>query len=254
MIMAESRRLLVDTHRLNSLKGVNQVLPLLNDEAHYLRRVLRLENSALVDVVDGLGRLWHASFEYGDRLRLLTGYELPAEEKLQRYPLVGLAVVIPRRGMDTALRMSCEIGLDNFQPLISERRVPQGMNRTLRWQSIFKEAIQQSERLWLPEIQGSINASDFWRISSKKTSCAIATTRQDGLEDIKKWIQKLNSDVEQIWVAIGPEGGWTSSEESMAKTEGWFPVSLGDSILRTSTAAVVATQEMVSWRGHFSSS
>jgi 16S rRNA (uracil1498-N3)-methyltransferase len=49
-------------------------------------------------------------------------------------------------------------------------------------------------------------------------------------------------------LAIGPEGGWSPEEEEVAEAAGWTPVSLGDTILRTSTAAVAGLAELVAWR------
>jgi len=49
-------------------------------------------------------------------------------------------------------------------------------------------------------------------------------------------------------VAVGPEGGWNKDEEALAFDSGLYGVSMGETILRTSTAAVSACQLMTSWR------
>ncbi|CAI8252660.1 MAG: Uncharacterised protein [Prochlorococcus marinus str. MIT 9313] len=61
-------------------------------------------------------------------------------------------------------------------------------------------------------------------------------------------MEGLTSEINQVTVAIGPEGGWSPLEECAAEAAGWVPVALGDSILRTCTAAVAAAQTMVSSR------
>ena len=77
---------------------------------------------------------------------------------------------------------------------------------------------------------------------------AFATTRIEGLKDCVGWLNELPSDFDQIWFAIGPEGGWDEEEESLAFDLGLEPVHMGETILRTSTAAVAACQLMSSWR------
>ena len=51
-----------------------------------------------------------------------------------------------------------------------------------------------------------------------------------------------------FWNVIGPEGGWDKDEEALAVDSGLSGVSMGETILRTSTAAVSASQVMTSWR------
>ena len=77
---------------------------------------------------------------------------------------------------------------------------------------------------------------------------AFATTRLANSIDCQKWMSGLNEKIDQIWIAIGPEGGWTKDEHLFARKNGSISVQFGESILRTSTAAVVATQLMVDWR------
>ena len=68
------------------------------------------------------------------------------------------------------------------------------------------------------------------------------------LDDLQVWISGLEKEIEEIWIAIGPEGGWTAGEQLLAREAGCIEVQLGESIMRTSTAAVSATQLLVSWR------
>ena len=49
-------------------------------------------------------------------------------------------------------------------------------------------------------------------------------------------------------MAIGPEGGWSELEIELAMKEDWANISYGENILRTSTAAISASQLMVNWR------
>ena len=77
---------------------------------------------------------------------------------------------------------------------------------------------------------------------------AFATTRIEGLKDCVAWLNEIPSNIDQLWFAIGPEGGWNQEEELLAFNSGFEAVHMGKTILRTSTAAVSACQLMSSWR------
>ena len=77
----------------------------------------------------------------------------------------------------------------------------------------------------------------------------FAKARTNGVKELRAFINdSIHENVDEIWVAIGPEGGWTPEEESQSEKYGWEPISFGSSILRTSTAAVSASNAMAMWR------
>ena len=243
--VAELRRLLVDPARLDRLADGDRQLPLLPDETHYLRRVLRLRSGDPVAVVDGVGGLWTASLLGGDHL------EIPAEQDLNHRqapprPALGLAVVLMRRGTEEWLRMGCELGLDRFQPLTSERRVAQADHRPQRWAVILREAVEQCERLWSPEL-ADLKSLDDW-CPDPEARVAFAVTREPSAPHAEEWLKRAADHSRPIWIVIGPEGGWTDRERQLADQRGWQPVSFGASILRSSTAAVHAAVTLASWR------
>lgn len=265
----EWRRLLVCPQRLAACAGR---LELLAEENHYLRRVLRLRGGEQLALLDGQGRLWTA------RLELVAGrgrepqppalavLEQPLAEPLlvqpPPRPALELAVALPRLDADGALRMACELGIDRFTPLQAARSVvPPERVRAQRLQAIVREAVEQCERLWLPQLAPEQVASQWFgcQLAELTGGAAaelrlLATTRRPGLvplEDLLQAHPEPGADLtvpQWIRLAIGPEGGWTGEEEDQAAAAGWLPVSLGDTILRTSTAAVLAAGWLAAWR------
>ncbi|MFM7648681.1 MAG: RsmE family RNA methyltransferase [Cyanobium sp.] len=265
----EWRRLLVCPQRLAACAGR---LELLAEENHYLRRVLRLRGGEQLALLDGQGRLWTA------RLELVAGrgrepqppalavLEQPLAEPLlvqpPPRPALELAVALPRLDADGALRMACELGIDRFTPLQAARSVvPPERVRAQRLQAIVREAVEQCERLWLPQLAPEQVASQWFgcQLAELTGGAAaelrlLATTRRPGLVLLEDLLQAHPGPGAALtvpqWIrlAIGPEGGWTGEEEDQAAAAGWLPVSLGDTILRTSTAAVLAAGWMAAWR------
>jgi 16S rRNA (uracil1498-N3)-methyltransferase len=276
VVTREWRRLLVAPERLAACDGR---LVLLAAESHYLRRVLRLRGGEQLALLDGRGHLWTARLDLavdggtaktkGGPQELVAALEQPLHQPLQVDPAVSpaleLAVALPRLDGDGLLRMACELGIDRFTPLQAARSVPLERSRRERQQAIVREAVEQCERLWLPHLapeQAALDAFSSCLATPPGDATAelrlLATTRHQGLPRIEDLLlpsaesltlQATQNGLPQwIRLAIGPEGGWTSDEEQQAVAAGWRLVSLGDTILRTSTAAVLAAGWMAASR------
>jgi 16S rRNA (uracil1498-N3)-methyltransferase len=289
-------------------EGVLPLLRLEDGESRYLTRVLRYGPGDRFAVVDGGGQLWSAVLLDRSSARLEQPLAAPLAIELLPSPLLELAVAVPRRDFDTVLRMSCELGVDRLQPLLAERGVrgteTAGPGRRERWQAIVREACEQCERLWLPQLLEPVVASTWLQNPAASSRdavrsvhgqrCWLATTRATDLPLLSELLDagvppagselrgvaerrdgvvprtgaQLGGGAEQrsegelvggqvpgaahsgavARLAIGPEGGWTPAEEQVAVDAGWQPVSLGPTILRTSTAAVAGLSLMSAWR------
>ena len=250
--MKELRRLFIDQLRLQESERFNSSIVLLQEELHYTRRVLRLHDGDLINVVDGVGNLWEAIIDTSTSIKLTSSFDKPLIQRPSPNMKVCLAIVPPKKGFEDILRMGSEMGVDIFQPLISEYRVDNWGNesKVLRCSKILREAIEQSERLWLPELRNNSRIED-WLTYMSSECVFIACTRIKELKYLPTVMSGLNKTVKNVWVLIGPEGGWTNKEFSFAiEKAGCIPVSLGENILRTSTAALMASQCLISWRRH----
>ena len=245
--MAERRRLLIDSQRLQSADGGRR-FELEDHESRYLRKVLRLKQGAQVDVIDGCGHLWMALLLDGQHLELCTDLSVPSQSVISPVPKLGLAIALIRRGMDDVMRMACELGVDRLQPLDCQRCVPQAEHRPERWRSIVQEAVEQCERLWAPQLTGVCAAADWWAKPDQNDLRLIAVTREAGTPRLAELLAAQPSQDRSIWLSIGPEGGWSDQELAAAQAAGWMLVSLGDTILRSSTAAVAGASSLTTWR------
>ncbi|MCP9884399.1 16S rRNA (uracil(1498)-N(3))-methyltransferase [Synechococcus sp. ATX 2A4] len=261
-------------------EGALPVLQLEDGESRYLSRVLRYGPGDRFAVVDGGGQLWSAELLDRSSARLEQPLSAPLLIAPLPSPVLELAVAVPRRDFDTVLRMGCELGVDRLQPLLAERTV-QGVEtgaqgRRERWQAIVREACEQCERLWLPQLLEPMAAAAWLQNPTALASDAansehgqsrwLATTRAAGLPLLGELLGagapgagaelrgcQAAAPVAARWgalarLAIGPEGGWTPAEEQVAAEAGWQPVSLGPTILRTSTAAVAGLSLLSAWR------
>ena len=243
--VAERRRLLLSPDRLEQGGSV-----LLNtEEQHYLRRVLRLRCGEQVDVIDGCGRLTTATLVEPQ----LLGLDRSAQHvEPSPKPQLGLAVALMRRGMDEVVRMACELGIDRIQPLRCQRCVPQADHRPQRWATIIREAVEQCERLWIPQLH-EVNGLSEW-IGEQDGLRLAGVTRESAAPSLDQCLRQQGNASQTTWVVIGPEGGWTSAEQSLFAEAEVRPVRMGATILRSSTAAVAGAVELVRWRDDLISS
>ena len=248
--MAEKRRLFINPNRLGDEIDSKGVLILTSNESHYLSKVMRMRSEDLLEVIDGKGNLWNAKIVEKKSIKLTSGVDKPVQVISRESPLICVAIVIPKKGFENFLQMSCEIGVDIIQPLISRRSVIKGCNKEkiIRYQKIIYEAVEQSERLWSPELMQTLEFSKWINDLSSEDQIGFATTRIEHLQDCFNWLKQTPPTVTKVWVVIGPEGGWDKDEETLAFDSGLVGVSMGETILRTSTAAVSACQLMTSWR------
>ena len=239
LLVAERRRLLLTPDRLMAGGPV-----LLNtEEQHYLRRVLRLRCGGRVDVTDGRGRLSVATLLESNLLEIdPTAVHIEAPPQ----PQLGLAVALMRRGMDEVIRMACELGIDRIQPIRCERCVPQAEHRPERWATIIREAVEQCERLWMPQLLAVEELSQW--MGDDQGQRLVGVTREIEPPALNQWLNQKGDPLQLTWLVIGPEGGWTTAEKRLLTEASVHPIQLGSSILRSSTAAVAGAVELVRWR------
>lgn len=253
-MVRERRRLLISPERLReapvAADGLPQ-LPLTAEESHYVSRVLRLKPGQELAIVNGRGQLWGACVGDGDgrqrSVRLLQPLQAPEAEAASPAPSLTLAIALPKRDSELLLRMACELGVDRLQPLIADHSVRAERFSRPRLEAILREATEQCERLWLPQLADPCPSRD-WFASPAPGAKLLATTRRAALPDPLTALRAQPQAAKGLQLAIGPEGGWSSSEEELASTCGWLAVGLNAAILRTSTAAVAGISLLSHWR------
>lgn len=145
-----------------------------------------------------------------------------------------------------------EIGVASFTPLITERTEVTSLRKIDRLERIIKEAAELSGRTKLPVIHEPVEFKKMIDEPQKRDESVnlIATLVLNGYavcganrNDIENRIKA--NETKNYKIFIGPVGDFTEQEVNLAIQRGFQPLSLGSQILRTETAAVVASALMM---------
>ncbi|NLI12991.1 16S rRNA (uracil(1498)-N(3))-methyltransferase [Pelotomaculum propionicicum] len=221
-------------------------------ETGHLSRVLRLGAGDVINILDGRGKSYEAAIEIlrkGEIVCRITA-ELPAPAAP---PLrVTLAQGLPKGDkMDFIIQKGTELGVSRVIPLMCRRTVVRleggsGDKKRERWQRIACEAASQCGRPDIPVVDGPMDWGRALAGLPEHTPALIPWEEEHNLS-LKDFLREHNISKE-IYVFIGPEGGFDREEVELAMEHGIRPVTLGPRILRTETAGLaVLTMILYQW-------
>lgn len=206
------------------------------EETQHCIRVLRLGTGDEITLTDGKGNFYRAEITAATNKRCLVKIieTLPQEPLWQGHLHIAMA---PTKNMDRNewfAEKATEIGFDELTFLncrFSERKVI----KTERIEKILISAIKQSLKARLPKLNEMVDFDKF--ITRDFPGQKFIAHCYEGEKPLLKNILKPGEDA---LVLIGPEGDFSEEEVAKAINNGFQPISLGKSRLRTETAALVA--------------
>ena len=144
--------------------------------------------------------------------------------------------------MELIIQKNTEVGVKKIVPVLMERTVVKLDDKTAnkkieRWQKIAEVAAKQSMRDIIPEIENIIKLQDITKQDYDEVLVAYENEEKNMLKQELKKLQ--GKDRYKIAIVIGPEGGISEKEIEILKNMGASFVSLGKRILRTETAGIV---------------
>lgn len=211
------------------------------EEAAHASRVLRLESGDEVFLIDGAGCFFKAQLTLVTKGRCLYDIveRLPQEKTWNGRIAVAMAPTKVIDRVEWTLEKATEIGVDEFSLLncaFSERR-----NVKLeRLDKIVVAAVKQSRKAWKPLLNDLQPFESFVNRPRKGAKYIAHCYAEFDKKDLYGELLQLNGD-EEVTILIGPEGDFSIDEVHLAMSKGYVPVSLGQSRLRTETAALAAT-------------
>ena len=230
------------------------------DNSRHIVQVLRMQKDQQLQLTDGHGRLLTATIlddhKKKCRVRIDNSLQHPPREKKI---IIALSLLKNTSRFEWFLEKATEIGVAGIIPLLSLRTEKQHF-REDRLQSILISALLQSQQTWLPQLLSPTPIIQLIRettaahrfiahcLETDRRSLAEAIHRAEAAHRADQEPSAAGSSLpaagnDQL-ILIGPEGDFTPEEIDTALKNGFLPVTLGETRLRTETAGVVAAALM----------
>jgi len=217
-----------------------EVFEVAGAEAHHAAKVRRVRVGERICLTDGCGHWAEAEVVSEQRGSLTVRVRHRGFEPTPNpFVTVVQALLKGDRGV-LAVEMLTELGVDRIVPWQSQRCVSvwrddkqnKGSNR---WQRVASEAAKQSRRVRVPQV-GAL--AELPQVLTLAESALVLVCHESASTPITT--VDLNG-VDQVVIVVGPEGGISDSELQQLSAAGAQPVSLGQTVLRASTAGTAAS-------------
>ena len=218
-------------------KEFNDKIVLNQSDIHHIKKVMRMNVNDLIEVVYD-NKLYICEISSLDSFSLKVKEVIDEENKLDLDVTVAVALVKEQK-MDLILQKLTELGVNRIIPVNMERSIikiddSRFRKKKDRWQSICKEASEQSKRTNIPIIDDLMNIKDLTK-EAADIKFVASTKEKDKKFDF--YLQEIKNCA-KIIIVIGPEGGLSDKEETYLCENGFNRVSFGNLIFRVETACI----------------
>jgi len=240
-------------HWVESLAAVGpgDLVEVEGDEAHHAVAVRRLRAGEHLALTDGAGTTAIGEVHATGKRRLTVELH-EVTHGPEPEPRVTVVQALPKgdRG-ELAVEVLTEVGVATVVPWAAARSVAvwrgeRADTSLRRWRATAREAAKQSRRAWFPLVEpmatteavcALLDRADLAVVLHEGATTALAALPVPGRGSVV--------------VVVGPEGGLTHDELAVFTATGAHAVRLGDEVLRTSTAGVVAVAALLSRTGRW---
>jgi 16S rRNA (uracil1498-N3)-methyltransferase len=210
------------------------------EESKHIIKVLRKKDNDILFVTNGLGLLFKTEITLAsDNKCTVQILEIEKTESPKHKLHLAVAPTKMNDRYEWFLEKATEIGIHEITPIICDRSERKIIN-VERFEKIILSAMKQCNQTYLPILNPAISLKEF--INREKTGLKLIAHCE---ETNKKSLKSLLIPKTDYTILIGPEGDFSNKEIELALEKHYVPVSLGETRLRTETAAVVACHSVV---------
>ena len=219
-----------------------------NEQFHYLSTVRRFSAGDEINIFDGLGNSYKARIDSIDRASM-KGTILSSKTFVLPKVNISLYTAIPKgERFDWLIEKAGEIGVSKIVPVIYLRSVVKELseNKIERYKKISISASSQSWRADIMPIDKPVKFNEAAeKVSKEKDTLNVLPWESEENKNILSLLNE-NTDIKNINIFVGPEGGFDKTEIDVALKNNFKTVTLGKNILRVETAAIVASSIVTS--------
>ena len=225
---------------VNKSISSNLIIYIKDKQHHFLKNVLRIKVNDEINIFDGITGEWKSTVMSINRENTVLRVTNIINKLKKSNDIWLVFAPIKHHRMSLAIQKATELGVSKIIPCITEFTNIRKINaQNLHDNAI--EAAEQSERLDIPRIEKQVDLTTLlsnWPEDRKLIYCDEKIKEKRSIIDLLKPVK----DDENKWaVLIGPEGGFSDSEQELiTKSKNVLSVSLGDRLLRSDTAITVS--------------
>jgi 16S rRNA (uracil1498-N3)-methyltransferase len=210
------------------------------EESKHIIKVLRKKDTDILFVTNGLGLLFETEITLASDNKCTVKILSIVQRELPEFKLhLAVAPTKMNDRYEWFLEKATEIGIHEITPIICDRSERKVINND-RFDKIILAAMKQSNELFIPKLNPAISFKEFIKIQNTGLQLIAHCEETD-----KKTLKSILKPNENVTILIGPEGDFSEKEITLALQNNFIPVSLGNTRLRTETAAVVACHSVV---------
>lgn len=215
----------------------NKDMLLEESDIRHIKKVMRMNINDKIEVV------------YNNKLHIceitsLEPFNIKVIEKLDedkktKIELTVAVALVKEQKMDLILQKLTELGVSRIIPVSMERSIvkldkERFNKKKVRWESICKEASEQSKRTNIPIIEDIKSIKD---LTKEDADLKLVASTKEKKKLLNYYLQSIEGCAKIIMV-IGPEGGISDREEDILVSNGYNRVSFGNLIFRVETATI----------------
>ena len=218
----------------------NNEFRLNHNDIHHIKTVMRMNVGDLIEVVYN-EKLYICRIDElsKDDIKINVIEEKQDNNELSKHIAIAFSITKEDK-IDLILQKCTELGISEFIPVemsrcnikIDKNKIDKKIDR---WNTICKEASEQSKRNIIPKVNQIHKLKDL--ISLDYDLKIVCSVNQD-VRNIKNVLHN-NPKCDKIIFVIGPEGGISSEEEKFLEDNNFIRTSLGKRVLRTETAPIM---------------
>ena len=217
---------------------IAEKLVLYDSDIHHIKNVMRGKENDKIEVVYD-ETVYICCIKNIDPLEL-TVINTIKESKDMNVDLIVAVSLVQEQKFDLIIQKLTELGVTRIIPVKTVRSIVKLDDKKIdkkimRWQTICKEASEQSKRTNVPKIE---QIKTLKELVNEKTDISLLCSLNEETKFIDAY---LTDDIKKILFVIGPEGGFTEDEEQYLLSHNFKPVSLGKRVMRVETAAIYVT-------------
>ena len=203
---------------------------------HYLFNVLRCQDGEYISLFNESNE-WLSKIDKINSKEVQISIEKNINSISNRQNITLYFSPIKKNQTELVIQKCTEIGVTNFQPVLMERTNFSSFNID-RLSLIAIEAIEQSEQMRIPNISEPIKFEELLSRDQKNQIILVCSVTENS-NSIRNVVK--NHSASNYSLMIGPEGDFSETEmNSMQNKDNYFTVSLGDTILKSETASIIA--------------